>query len=98
MKYFVDGLNSININGSVVTLQFANLEREEDKIVISDKHEIVLTKESLDNAKRLIEQIYDKIEQANVVETKEEQIEEKVEEQTEEVVEKKKGSRKKKSK
>lgn len=90
MKYFVDGLNSININGSVVTLQFANLEREEDKIVISDKHEIVLTKESLDNAKRLIEQIYDKIEQANVVETKEEQ--------TEEVVEKKKGSRKKKSK
>lgn len=90
MKYFVDGLNSININGSVVTLQFANLEREEDKIVISDKHEIVLTKESLDNAKRLIEQIYDKIEQANVVETKEEQ--------TEEVVEKKKSSRKKKSK
>lgn len=90
MKYFVDGLNSININGSVVTLQFANLEREEDKIVISDKHEIVLTKESLDNAKRLIEQIYDKIEQATVVESKEEQ--------TEEVVEKKKGSRKKKSK
>ena len=95
MKYFVDGLNSININGSVVTLQFANLEREEDKIVISDKHEIVLTKESLDNAKRLIEQIYEKIEQTTVVETKEEQTKE---EQIEEVVEKKKGSRKKKSK
>ena len=94
MKYFVDGLNSVSIKNSMVTLQFVNVEqRQEGNVLITDKQQIVLTKESLDKIKELLEQVYIKIqEQVNKEELP-------TEEKTSEVeVEKKQNVKKKKKK
>lgn len=94
MKYFVDGLNSVSIKNSMVTLQFVNVEqRQEGNVLITDKQQIVLTKESLDKMKELLEQVYIKIqEQVNKEELP-------TEEKTSEVeVEKKQNVKKKKKK
>lgn len=94
MKYFVDGLNSVSIKNSMVTLQFVNVEqRQEGNVLITDKQQIVLTKESLDKMKELLEQVYIKIqEQVNKEELP-------TEEKTSEVeIEKKQNVKKKKKK
>ena len=94
MKYFVDGLNSVSIKNSMVTLQFVNVEqRQEGNVLTTDKQQIVLTKESLDKMKELLEQVYIKIqEQVNKEELP-------TEEKTSEVeVEKKQNVKKKKKK
>lgn len=97
MKYFVDGLNSISINNSIVTLQFVNVEqRQGGNILIVDKQQVVLTKESLDKMKALLEQVYVKIQEQQ----KKEELptEEKTLDQEIEVVEKKQNVKKKKRK
>lgn len=95
MKYFVDGLNSIGINDSVVTLQFVNVQKREQGVIITDKHEIVLTKESLDNAKNLIEKIYNQLQELSEEQMKEESTEDKLEEVTNIEKEKKRNKKKK---